>query len=305
MFALWNRPAYRIAMLTAISFAVFMTNTARMNRLGPVPGLVLNTVAAVQITAASAASWVAGVASRYLFLVGAAERLEQVEAERNQLLAERDALIELGHENERLRALSELRDSLGGDLLAARIIGVADEKSTLIIDRGHSDGLATGQAVVSMNGIVGQVWYTGRYTSTVLLLSDPRSRVPVYNARTRARGIVEGGGYGRGLLVSRVRRTEDVRPGDLLISAGSGLIFPRGLPVARIVRVEDPGMELVIPVTATEAAGVDYLDEVMVVRTRGGLDVEPGGEEAQPPAAVTQPPVTSADTGPRPPEVRQ
>ncbi len=285
MFALWQKPAYRIVILTALSFAVFLTSIARQNRVGPVPALVLNSLSAAQESFAETVSWVSSLGSRYLFLIGVKERLDKVESERDYLLSERTQLIELARENGRLRELVGLREVLGGDLLPARIVGIADEKSTLIIDRGTFAGVEQGQAVVAPGGVIGQIWYTGEFTATVLLVSDPRSHVPVFNSRTRARGIAVGGGYGTEMDITRVRRTEDVKAGDLLISAGSGLIFPRGLPVAKISSVGDPGNELTLPVKAVPAADVNILDEVMVVRARG---------DSQTDSAAPAPPATQA-----------
>jgi len=85
-----------------------------------------------------------------------------------------------------------------------------------------------------------------------------------------------------------------VKPGDLFISAGSGLIFPRGLPVARVVSVGDPGNELTLPVAVEPAVDANLLDEVMVVRLRA--DTAPGpaasgsdGTPAQPETGAAPP----------------
>lgn len=286
MFALWNRPAPRLIFLTLVAMGAFATSVSRQNQIGPIPALVLDAFSVLQMAAAKTVGLTGEAGSRYVYLVGVQKRLDQLETERSHLLAERSALIELARENTRLRELIGLKEKLGGDLVAARVIGIADEeKATLTIDRGSLSGIQPGQAVLAHGGVIGQIWYAGRLTSTVLLLEDPRSRVPVYNARSRARSIVTGGGAGDPLEVNRVRRTDDVQPGDLLISAGSGLIFPRGLPVAMVTAVGKPGIGLTLPVTAVPAASVRHLDEVLVVRARA----EAGDETGEPPAD-TRPP---------------
>ncbi|MCW5829537.1 MAG: rod shape-determining protein MreC [Deltaproteobacteria bacterium] len=292
MFALWNRPAPRLIFLTLVAMGAFATSVSRQNQIGPIPALVLDAFSLLQMTAAKTVSLTGEAGSRYVYLVGVQKRLDQLETERGHLLAERAALVELARENTRLRELIGLKEKLGGDLVAARVIGIADEeKATLTIDRGSLSGIQPGQAVLANGGVIGQIWYAGRLTSTVLLLEDPRSRVPVYNARSRARSIVTGGGAGDPLEVNRVRRTDDVQPGDLLISAGSGLIFPRGLPVAMVTAVGNPGVGLTLPVTAVPAASVRHLDEVLVVRARAeaGDETEETPADIQPPAEGNPP----------------
>ncbi len=291
MYSFWQKPLYRLVILTAASFFVFLNSIARQNQVGPVPRLVLNSVAAVHQGLAGSASWIASVAGRYVYLVGIKDRLDRAEQERDYLLAERHRLIELARENARLRSLAGLRETLGGDLLPAHVIGVSDDPTVITIDQGSFRSVVPGQAVISSGGVVGQIWYAGEFTSTVLLLSDARSRVPAYAERSRARGIITGYGNDEPIQAARVRRTDDVKTGDLFISAGSGLIFPRGLPVARVVSVGDPGNELTLPIVVEPAVDVNLLDEVMVVRLRADTGTDPAasgaaGTPAQPETAA-------------------
>src|SRR5581483_5783 len=139
-----------------------------------------------------------------------ARRLEQ----------ELDRLTEVDLENARLRGLLEFRQTLQGDLLTARVIGrdATGLARTITIDRGESDGVARGGAILAPAGVVGQVFLVSPHAARVLLISDHNSGVDALVQRTRARGIVQGT-IDAGCALKYVKRTEDVQVGDALVTS--------------------------------------------------------------------------------------
>ncbi len=195
-------------------------------------------------------------------------------------------LPELELENERLRALLEFRETLTGDLIAARVIGRDPTalSRTLTIDRGTADGIVNGAAVLAPDGVVGVVFLASAHAARVLLITDHNSGVDAVVQRTRARAIVEGRVDGRcGLKF--VKRTEELLVGDLVLTSGLDGVFPRGMPIGRIVSVDKRGQGLFQYATVEPAVDFDRLEEVLVSRGR----VEPLGDAASPSGGPARP----------------
>lgn len=167
-------------------------------------------------------------------------------ARENQSLRAR--LVALEVELSRLRAAerenSRLREAVGlasrtpGRLLAAEIIGwtVSPTARVATIDRGQRDGVRPGMAVVAPGGVAGYVSQVGRRTARVLLLTDPRVAT---GGRLEPGGdlvLVEGRAGGL-LSVRTLEEGTHLAPGDRIVTAGLGEIFPKGLPIGSVVEV--------------------------------------------------------------------
>jgi rod shape-determining protein MreC len=145
-------------------------------------------------------------------------------------------------ENAHLRALLDLEArNPAHDLEAARVVGAGLDPgvSVLRIDEGALDGLERGFPVLSGAGLVGRVLDVGWTTAEVQLVADPRVSVPAQILRTGARGRLRGRGDGLdfGLVLSEVLRSDDVRPGDRVVTSGLGGIYPPGIPIGRVTRL--------------------------------------------------------------------
>ena len=118
-------------------------------------------------------------------------------------------------------------------------------------------------AVVVSEGVVGRVIEVSAHTAKVLLISDPNSAVDVIIQRSRAQGILEGRVEEFGIL-KYIQKSDDVQMGDKVITSGLGGIFPKGLIVGTVTKVERkrPGVFQYIEVTPS----VDFsrLEEVLV-----------------------------------------
>ncbi len=184
-----------------------------------------------------------------------------------RLEQELDRLGEVDLENARLRQLLEFRRTLQGELVTARVIGrdATGLARTLTLDRGESDGVARGAAVLAPEGVVGQVFLVSRHAARVLLVSDHNSGVDALVQRTRARGIVQGTIEG-GCALNYVKRTEDVQVGDELVTSGLDGIFPKGLPVGRVTGIDKSGKGLFQSADVKPRVDFDRLEEALVTR---------------------------------------
>ena len=150
---------------------------------------------------------------------------------------------QLAQENDRLRRLLDLRARLQGASQAAQILYETTDAYSrrVMVDRGQDAGVQPGSPVLDGAGVLGQVTRVYPFISEVTLLIDRDQAIPVVNMRTNARGVAYGdpvASHGGGMELRFVSANADVQEGDLLTTSGLDGVYPSGLPVARVVRVE-------------------------------------------------------------------
>ena len=170
----------------------------------------------------------------------------------------------LAQENEALRKLLGLRERLAVPSLAAQILYETADPYTrrVMLDRGQDAGVQPGSPVLDGVGVLGQVTRVFPFVSEVTLVTDRDQAIPVLNARTGARGVAYGdpvASHGGGMELRFVSANADVQDGDVLATNGLDGVYPAGLPVARVVRVErraDSAFARIYcePVAATQGA---------------------------------------------------
>ncbi len=145
-------------------------------------------------------------------------------------------------ENTQLRALLALPERPGYRLLAGEIIETSPDPFSrkVIINRGGSHGIAAGWPVVDANGLVGQVTRIYPWSAEVTLLTDRDQGAPVLNLRNGLRVIVTGQGSDNLLEIRFLDMHADLQAGDLLYTSGIDGIYPAGVPVARVLKIEPP-----------------------------------------------------------------
>ena len=164
-----------------------------------------------------------GLVRDYIDLVNVRRDNERLKAELAELKTNQSRLVELETENRHLAELLDLRDVLGGNSIAANVIG-SDANGlarTLVISQGASSGLRPGMAVLSFQGVVGKVIAVSPHAARVLIIDDHNSALDSFDQRTRARGIVAGV-VDDGLTMKYVERSQDVRPGRRHRDLGAG-----------------------------------------------------------------------------------
>lgn len=148
-------------------------------------------------------------------------------------------MSELKNENNKLRTLLNYQvletenDLIVSELLAVR---TSPYRQLLILDKGTHDGVHPGLAVLDGKGVMGQIVESGPFTSTLLLVTDAKSAVPIKNARTGDRGILVGS-YEH-LSLQHMPKTLAVKEGDILLTSGLGRRFPEGYPVGVVSLVK-------------------------------------------------------------------
>jgi len=163
---------------------------------------------------------------------------------RQELLvqARRSGQVEqLALENQQLRELLSLSKRLDTKGIAAEVLYDAADPYTrkLIIDKGMTHGVKASSPVMDEHGILGQVTHVLPLVSEVTLVTDREHSIPVLNTRTGARGVAYGESGGAPLLELRFMATNaDIEVGDLLSTSGVDGIYPAGVMVGKVTKVE-------------------------------------------------------------------
>jgi rod shape-determining protein MreC len=194
----------------------------------------------------------------------------------------------LAMENDRLRKLLELRERITTPSQAAQVLyDAADPYSRkVIIDKGLAAGIEAGSPVIDDAGVLGQVTRVLPLVSEVTLLIDRDHAIPVLNIRTGARSVVFGdpaGGHGGTLELRFMAGNADVQVGDLLATSGVDGVYPPGLPVARIAKIERRADTAFARIECKPESAVLGARHVMVLRpVAGQLPARPPAEDTAP-----------------------
>ena len=164
----------------------------------------------------------------------------ELKRERKAMLRRMVEAKAIYQENLQLKAALQLRQQTRDAIAAGRIVGSSfnSPRRFAILSAGAKDGIREGMPVRSPDGLVGRIIDVGELASRVLLVSDRSSIVPARLLRNGIPVIAQGNGDGtvevRPLEVGR----NPFRPGDLIISSGTGGLYPPLVPVARVIRLK-------------------------------------------------------------------
>ena len=187
------------------------------------------------------------------------ERLREVDAERTRLL-------ETKAQNERLKSLLNAKEQENLSGIAAEVIGYDPSSwvKGVLINRGRADGVERGMAVVDGAGVVGQIVAAGLHTAHVLLITDHSSGVDALVQSSRVRGVVEGSG-GSICELRYVSRDDQVKEQEQVVTSGMDGIFPKGLIIGTVERVEKPTGGLFQMIELNPAVDFSKLEDVLVL----------------------------------------
>lgn len=259
-----------VLILLALPFVFYVSNSKEVRDHNFFDRAVITVSAPIQWVVQGAVEGVVDLFDHYVYLVGAEEKNLTLNEEVGRLRGQVANGEEVRLENERLRGLLGVRERAHATNMAhARVIAMASTPlfRSVRIDRGSSDGVRVGAAVVNADGVVGRVAAVAFGYADVMLLVDANSSTDVLVQRTRARARVRGFGSDQalGIQVEYLSRTADVEPGDILITSGVGDVFPKGLRVGKVIGTETRAFGLYQNATIDPAVDVGKLEDVLVI----------------------------------------
>jgi len=199
------------------------------------------------------------------------------------LLAERrvQKLAALTVENFRLRDLLNSSEQLDEKVMVSELVGINSDPfiHQIIINNGFNSGVFVGQPVLDATGVMGQVTSTSAFTSRVLLITDADHAMPVQVNRNGLRSVAYGRGEYDYLELEGLADTADIEVGDILVSSGLGLRFPKGYPVATVIAVQhSPGQDFA-KVLARPTAQLSRSRHLLLIETPHQQSVSAQGDD--------------------------
>jgi len=264
---------YRVALscsfFLAFSLLLATVNIRAPYRIDPVGVLLLEAMYPLQLAASVVEQAAGRFWHRYIALWALRQENEELRLRLEALQKSAQQATELDFANQRLGQLLALREELGGNAVAARIVGRSSVAwiKTVVLNKGTNHGLTKGMAVIVPEGVLGQVVSVSAHTARVLLVSDLNSAVDILVQRTRVRGIATGLADG-GCTLKYIERKEDIQIGDTLITSGLDGIFPKGQLLGTVIRVGAQGGHLFQEVEVKLSADLTKVEEVLVVAPR-------------------------------------
>lgn len=198
---------------------------------------------------------------------------EKLQEENAELRTKNKTFEAAASENERLRDLLKLADETDVRNTTARIItgSPSNFETTVQINKGSSQGVSVGDAVIASDGLLGRIIEVSRNRSTVLLITDPTSGVGVRNTRSEVAGIAQGYAGRKTLSMEFVDPDADIKKGDTVVTSGlqSGR-FPPNIPFGTVVKVSNDPSGLGKNVTLEPVVDLSRVSIVSVLHTGSG-----------------------------------
>jgi rod shape-determining protein MreC len=197
-----------------------------------------------------------------------------------QLMTMRQAALE--SENATLRGLNTALPEVIEKRLIGEVINVevSTLRQRLLVNRGGNNGVYRQQPVITGDGVLGQVYRIGPWSSEIILITDAEHALPVQVLRSGVRTIALGTGRSTALELPYVPQNYDVKVGDVLVTSGLDQVFPYGLPVARVTRVERDPAQPLAQIFAAPLARIDADREVLFIWARKDHPAAPATPEA-------------------------
>ncbi|MFH1437415.1 MAG: rod shape-determining protein MreC [Pseudomonadota bacterium] len=236
------RDFFICVILLGLPFLFLHSNLKDPSRHNSYDKVILKLSTPIQYISSMVARTISDVWGSYIYLVDVREENEFLKMENLRLRKVNEKTNQIHMENLRLRKMLDFKDSAKHKLLAAQVIG----KNTspyfrvmrIVIDRGGMT-VAPGMAVVTNEGLVGQIDEAWDEYSDVLLTVDPKSSIDVYIERNKSRGLLKGTGDSSRYecKIEYLLKTDEVQVGDAVVTSGMGKLFPEGIEVGKVSKI--------------------------------------------------------------------
>ncbi|CAH2716258.1 Cell shape-determining protein MreC [Neobacillus rhizosphaerae] len=234
---------------------------------------VKDTTGWVQSLVSKPTNYVAGFFENLQDLQNTYEENKELKSRLENLVSLEAQVQELKKDNKDLRdILGEEKTLRDYEPLPATVIGRNPDRwhEMIIIDKGKLNGIKKNMAVVTANGLVGKVKSVTQFSSTVQLLSstDPKNRISaIVQGKDDVYGLVEGYDNEKKLLmIKAIPSGSNIEKGQMVITSGLSDVFPKGLPIGKVVEVKPDQYGLNL--TALVKPGADFYDIKSVIVTK-------------------------------------
>lgn len=160
----------------------------------------------------------------------------------DELLIEGERYQEAIYKNRRLSELLKLREGSKNYITTAKVIarGVDYWTDKVIIDKGLKDGVLKDMSAITPKGLAGKIINVSDSFSHLLLITDINFSAAVRLQKSRKEGIISGRGR-RKCILKYIPSEEEIKTGDIIITSGLDSLFPPGIPVGYVSKVDNKG----------------------------------------------------------------
>lgn len=271
-----------VAVLLLLPLGTYVANAKQRRELSAFDKLCLAATAPASRAIERALGGIGDLWDGYVALWKVREQNELLRQTVVELRAQLGERLEAEQENERLRMLLDYAAAEEGRWVAARVIGVAPSHRRVIsVAVPTGAPVSPGMPVVTGEGVVGKVIERYGSVADVQLLLDPASAIAARVQRSRAR-LTARGSNGEHLLLANALRSDDLEEGDVVVTSGTDRIFPRGLVIGRIAKLDRKPYGVHVEGEILPAVDVASLEEVLI-RVGPGAEGSPLVQTVQPP----------------------
>ena len=265
-----HRPKWVPYIFILLSLILLSLSIGKGQEWNPAEKLIAEIAAPFQKLFVGTVSITRNIWTNYFSLVETRQENLLLKKELDLLKIENSRYQELLLANQRLQKLLNFRENTDEPVLPARVVGWDSSGlfKSIILDKGEHDGLRINMPVVNAEGAVGRVVSVSPNYAQVLLITDQNSAVDGLVQRSRGRGMVKGMGSGE-CYFDYVIKTCDIKEGDTIVTSGLGRIFPKGLYLGKVKRINDSPNKLFKDVRVTPAVDFSKLEEVLIVLRSG------------------------------------
>ena len=266
LFPIKYRPFFLILFVLFLAFLFFLNNLKDLSKFGCIEQTVFSVGTQLQKATNSFVSVPVNVWKRYCCLLGVERKNALLVREIKALRQENNLLRESFLSTQRLRELLNFKDRLSFKTVASEVVGVDASLffKTVFIDKGEKERIKKDLAVINEDGVVGKVLRVVDYSSVILLLPDKNFAVDALVQKTRSRGVVAGAGAGL-CEMKYVPQSETVETGGLVVTSGLEGVFPKGVPIGRIISANKSGCSSFQEIAIKPVVDFGKLEEVLVV----------------------------------------
>lgn len=228
--------------------------------------VVIDVVAPLQKSVTTVHSKVTGFFQNYVANVDASRKSIVYQKQIADLKGQLFELDEVLRENQRLKSFLQFGETIPYKQVLAQVVAwdSNSDNKVIRINKGLNQGLRLQAPVITAEGLVGYVFRLTNDFADIITVLDPNNRVDGIIQRVRTHGIVEGYSNERSIM-KYVSRTEPIILNDVVITSGLGNIYPKGIKVGTVSRIERESYGITQHVEIFPAVDFSRLEEVAVL----------------------------------------
>lgn len=269
-----DRDRRQRAILNFIVLFVSLVGVAKRNyvldQTSSFENLLIDSLAPLQSSVTSIRSEVGNFFDHYIANINASKSNIELHRKIDSLENKIFAFKEVSRENKRLKKLLDFGDGITYRKVLAQVVAwdANSDFKVIRVNKGFKDGVQLQAAVVTSEGLVGYIYRLTDHFSDILTVLDSNNRVDGLVQRVRSHGIIEGYNNEKSIM-KYISRAEPIILGDVVITSGLGNIYPKGVKVGTVSRIERESYGITQNIEISPAVDFGRLEEVVILLSDG------------------------------------